>query len=295
MNPTVQTARKTIPLAPHFVLQAAGRLTTMSDAQMQFVEVDGQSIAYLQAGKGPALVLLHGFLCDSRVWRRQLSDLPDHFRVVAWDAPGAGSSSDPPETFTTANYASCLARFLDTVGIDQAHVLGLSWGGILAQEFYRLHAERVRSLILADTYAGWRGSLPEIVWKERLATCLRDADGPPEALVAKFLPGVFTEAAPQHLRDEFSPIVSKFHPAGFRLMSLSSAEIDTRNLLPSIDVPALVLWGEDDRRSPLEVAEQFRAAIRGAKLVIIPNAGHLSNMEQPEEFNDHVRRFCLSV
>ena len=97
------------------------------------------------------------------------------------------------------------------------------------------------------------------------------------------------------MRDEFSAIVSEFHPAGFRLMSLSSAEIDTRNLLPSIDVPALVLWGEDDRRSPLEVAEQFRAAIRGAKLVIIPNAGHLSNMEQPEEFDDHVRRFCLSI
>jgi pimeloyl-ACP methyl ester carboxylesterase len=128
-----------------------------------------------------------------------------------------------------------------------------------------------------------------------LATCLREADGSPEALVATFVPGVFTEAAPQPLRDEFSAIVSGFHSIGFRLMSLSSAEIDTRDLLPSIDVPALVLWGEGDRRSSLVVAEQFRAAIRGAKLVIIPNAGHLSNMEQPEEFNDHVRRFCLSI
>jgi pimeloyl-ACP methyl ester carboxylesterase len=78
-------------------------------------------------------------------------------------------------------------------------------------------------------------------------------------------------------------------------MSLSSAEVDARDLLPSIDVPALVLWGEDDRRSPLEVGQQFHAAIRGAKVAIIPNAGHLSNMEQPEEFNDHTRRFCLSV
>ena len=267
----------------------------MTDAQLHSVEVDGQTVAYRQAGEGAALVLLHGFLCDSRCWRHQLSHLSDQFRVVAWDAPGAGSSSDPPDTFTTANYAHCLAGFLDAIGIERAHVLGLSWGGILAQEFYRLHAKRFHSLILADTYAGWRGSLPEMVWKERLAACLQDASGPPEALVAKFLPGLFTDAAPQHLREEISAIVSEFHPIGFRLMSLSSTEVDTTGLLPSIDVATMVLWGDDDRRSPLHVAEQIHAAIPGAELAIIPNAGHLSNMEQPEVFNGHVRRFCLSA
>lgn len=267
----------------------------MTGAQLHSVEIDGQTIAYRQAGEGPALVLLHGFLCDSRCWRQQLSHLSGQFRVVAWDAPGAGSSSDPPNTFTTASYAHCLAGFLDAIGIERAHVLGLSWGGILAQEFYRLYAERFRSLVLADTYAGWRGSLPEMVWKERLTTCLQDASGSPEALVAKFLPGVFTDAAPQHLREELSAIVTEFHPVGFRLMSLSSAEVDTRGLLSNIDVATLVLWGDDDRRSPLHVAEQFDAAIPGAELAIIPNAGHLSNMEQPDVFNGHVRRFCLSA
>jgi pimeloyl-ACP methyl ester carboxylesterase len=265
----------------------------MTDFELSYAEVDGYSIAYREAGQGPALVLLHGFLCDSRCWRRQLAGLSDSFRVVAWDAPGAGSSSDPPDTFTTTNYARCLARFLDALGIDRAHVLGLSWGGILAQEFYRLYPERLRCLILADTYAGWKGSLPEPVWKERLATCLLDATGPSDALVAKFLPGLFTDAAPQDLREEMSAIISEFHPIGFRLMSLSSAEMDTRNLLPRIDVPTLLLWGDDDRRSPMYVAEAFQAAIPGAELAIIPNAGHMSNMEQPDAFNAHVRRFCL--
>jgi pimeloyl-ACP methyl ester carboxylesterase len=264
----------------------------MTDFELSSTEVDGYSIAYREAGQGPALVLLHGFLCDSRCWRRQLAGLSDSFRVVAWDAPGAGSSSDPPDTFTTTNYACCLASFLDALGIDRAHVLGLSWGGILAQEFYRLYPERLRCLILADTYAGWKGSLPEPVWQERLATCLLDAKGPTDALVAKFLPGLFTDAAPQDLREEMSAIVSEFHPIGFRLMSLSSAEMDTRNLLPRIDVPTLVLWGDDDRRSPMYVAEALHAAIPGAELVIIPNAGHVSNMEQPDAFNGHVRRFC---
>jgi pimeloyl-ACP methyl ester carboxylesterase len=265
----------------------------MTDSGLSSAQVDGYSIAYREAGQGPTLVLLHGFLCDSRCWRRQLSGLSDAFRVIAWDAPGAGSSSDPPDTFTTANYAQCLARFLDALAIESAHVLGLSWGGILAQEFYRLSPQRLRRLVLADTYAGWRGSLPEPVWKERLASCLRDAAGPPDALIAKFLPGLFTDAAPQALRQEMAAIVSEFHPIGYRLMSLSCAEKDTRDLLPHIDVPTLVLWGDDDRRSPLHVAEQLHAAIPGAELAIIPNAGHVSNMEQPEAFNTHVRRFCL--
>ncbi len=264
----------------------------MGDAELSSVNVDGLSIAYRQAGQGSALVLLHGFLCDSRCWRRQLSGLSDRFRVVAWDAPGAGASADPADTFTTTDYARCLAGFLDRIGVGRAHIVGLSWGGILAQEFYRLCPERVRCLVLADTYAGWRGSLPEAVWKQRLATCLSDSMGPPGALVAKFLPGVFTEAAPQDLRAELSAIMSEFHPIGFRLMSLSSAEMDTRDVLPSIDVPTLVLWGDDDRRSPMQVAEQFHAAIPGAELGIIPNAGHLSNMEQADAFNDRVRRFC---
>jgi pimeloyl-ACP methyl ester carboxylesterase len=188
-----------------------------------------------------------------------------------------------------------LATFLDAVGVERAHLVGLSWGGILAQEFYRAFAARCLSLVLADTYAGWRGSLPEAVWTGRLAACLRDADATPETVVARFVPGVFTEGAPQELRDEFAAIASTFHPVGFRLMSRSSAEVDTRDLLPRIGASTLLLWGSEDRRSPLSVAEQFHAAIPGARLAVIRNAGHLSNMEQPRIFNYNVRRFCLSA
>jgi pimeloyl-ACP methyl ester carboxylesterase len=267
----------------------------MTGTELRSANVDGCSIAYREAGQGAPLILLHGFLCDSRCWSRQLAGLLDQFRVVAWDAPGAGSSSDPPETFTTSSYARCLAGFLDTIGIASAHIVGLSWGGILAQEFYRLYPERVRCLVLADTYAGWKGSLPEPVWRDRLASCLRDADGPPDALVAKFLPGLFTDGVPQEIRKEMSLIVSEFHPVGFRLMSMSAAEVDTRELLPNLHAPTLLLWGDDDRRSPMHVAKQLHAAIPAAELAIIPNAGHVSNMEQPGAFNAQVRRFCRST
>jgi len=119
--------------------------------------------------------------------------------------------------------------------------------------------------------------------------------GPAEAVVAKFLPGMFTDAVPKEVREELSAIIAEFHPIGFRLMSLSSAEIDSTELLPNIDVATLVLWGDDDRRSPLRVTQQLHASIPGARLAIIPGAGHVSNMEQPDVFNSHVRRFCLSA
>ena len=270
--------------------------TELGNAQVDgysIARVDGYSIAYKEFGHGAALVLLHGFLCDSRCWAPQLAGLSDRFRVVAWDAPGAGLSSDPPETFTTTDYARCLAGFLDALGIERAHIVGLSWGGILAQEFYRDHSERLRCLVLADTYAGWKGSLPESAWTERLETCLRFSTGPPESLVAALLPGMFTDGVAEYARTELSAIMSEFHPVGFRVMSRSSAEMDTRDLLPRIDAPTLLLWGDDDRRSPIHVAEQLHATIPGSELELIPNAGHISNMEQPVAFNDHVRHFCL--
>jgi len=217
-------------------------------------EVNGLSVAYEQAGRGPALVLLHGFLSDSRAWQPQLESLSSHFRVIAWDAPGAGSSQDPPETFGTADWADCLASLLDVTGVGPTHLLGLSWGGILAQEFYRRHPRRVRSLVHADTYAGWRGSLSEAVSDERLAKCLRDSLLRANELVPKYLPGMHSKSAPQEVRKRLADIMSAFHPVGFRLIARSSWQSDTRDLLPMIRVPTLLVWGEEDARSPIRAS-----------------------------------------
>lgn len=220
--------------------------------------------------------------------------ISDRFRLIARDASGAGSSSDPPDPFTTTDWAHCLAGFLDVDGIERAQVLGLSWGGILAQEFYCSYPDRVLTLILCDTYAGWKGSLPQSTYKKRLERCFVESSLPPEEFVPRWVPEFFTEAASNDLKEEMSAVVSEFHPLGFRLMAKSSADTDTTNLLPNIEVPTLLLWGDDDRRSPMNIAEQFRDAIPSAELAIIANAGHLSNMEQPEVFNAQVRCFCES-
>jgi pimeloyl-ACP methyl ester carboxylesterase len=255
------------------------------------VWIDGLGIAYRRAGVGPPLVLLHGFTQDSRVWRPQLEALADAYTVVAWDAPGAGRSDDPPDGYGLADWADCLERFMDRVGLEHAAIGGLSWGGLLAQELYARHPERVESLVLADTYAGWTGSLGTAIASERLAACVRDSALPPTEFVPRYLPGMFGPAVPDAIRDELGTIMADTHPHGFRLMAAALAHADTRERLPRIAVPTLLVWGDADVRSPIATAHAFRAAIPGSTLVVIPGAGHVSNLERPEAFNAGIREF----
>ena len=258
-------------------------------------EISGLPVAYQRTGEGPTLVLLHGFSHDSRAWRPQVESLSEQFTVIAWDAPGAGQSSDPPDAFGIGDWADCLAGVLDHAEIQRAHIIGISWGGLLAQEFYRRHSVRVLSLVLADTYAGWKGSLPEPVSQERLSACLQDASLPPGEFILRYLPGMFSRSVAQAVREELAGIMSDFHPVGFRLMASALADADTRDILPRIRVPTLLVWGDADERSPLTVADQFLNAVPSARLAVISGAGHVSNLEAPIQFNAHVRDFCSAV
>lgn len=259
---------------------------------MEQLDVDGLQIAYERVGDGPPLVLLHGYVGDGRTtWRRQIEGLSDEFTVVAWDAPGAGRSSDPPESFGMADYADCLAGFVQGLGLSQRpHVVGLSFGGALALEFYRRHPEIPRTLVLASAYAGWKGSLPAPVAEQRLRQALELANLRPADLVGALLPTMFSESTPVEVVDEFRATMLEFHPAGFRAMARASAE-DLSDVLPNIDVPTLLVYGDKDVRAPLSVAKALHAAIPGSTLVVLPGAGHACNVEAPEKFNSEVRKF----
>ena len=259
------------------------------------VRVRGLDIAYQRGGRGPPLIFLHGAMADARLWRRQLADLADEFTVVAWDEPGAGGSSDPPDGYALADYADCLAALIDALDLGPAHVAGLSWGGTVALELYRRHPTTVAALILADTYAGWKGSLSAEECAQRLAGVERMSDGPIADLATSWLPGLLSSDAPAPLVTELISIMSESRPASIKITAAVMAHCDQRDLLPLIDVPTLLLWGELDARSPLYVARQFHDAIPGARLSVIPAAGHVSNMEQPERFNAEVRDFCRRV
>lgn len=259
---------------------------------MEQVDVGGLRIAYERAGTGPLLVLLHGYVGDGRgTWRRQLEEFCDEFTVVAWDAPGAGRSSDPPESFRLRDYADCLAGFIEALDMGRPHVAGLSFGGGLALEFYRRSPMMPATLVLAGAYAGWAGSLPPAVVEQRLRQALELADLAPDELVRAVVPTLLSESAPREIVDELAATVSGFHPTGLRAMARSFAEADLRDVLPDIVVPTLLLHGEMDVRAPLDVAESLRAAIPTARLVVLPGAGHVSCLEVGERFNREVRSF----
>src|SRR3972149_5512630 len=206
---------------------------------MDEIDVAGLRIAYARAGKGPPLLLLHAGVSDSRVWRRQLDELSDEFTVVAWDAPGCGRSSDPPETFRMPDYADCLAALVDALGLGRAHGVGPA-------------------------------PPPAEVVEQRLQQWLREADLPPAQWVPGWIPGLLTEAAPAELIDEVVAITSDVRPAGYRAMAYALAEADLRDVLPPIDVPTLLLYGDARGHARSRSLEQHGGArdlqYRGAQL-----------------------------
>jgi pimeloyl-ACP methyl ester carboxylesterase len=259
---------------------------------MERVDVGGLRICYERAGSGPPLVLAHGFIGDGRsTWSAQLDDLSDEFTVVAWDAPGAGRSSLPPSSFRVPDYADCLAAFVRALQLRRPHVVGLSFGGIVALELFRRPTAALRSLVLAGAYAGWAGSLPPDVAGERLRISLERADLPPDQFAEAMLSSMFSESAPARAVAAFAASVRAFNPAGFRAMTWSSAEADLRDVLAIVDVPTLLLYGDQDVRAPLDIAHALHAAIAGSELIILPGVGHVSPVEAPELFNRELRRF----
>lgn len=144
-------------------------------------------------------------------------------------------------------------------------------------------------------YAGWSGSFPADVVAARLANSLQDLELPRAQVVTKWLPGFITPAATAELRDELASIVADFDPLGMRPMILALAEADLRAALPQITAPTLLIWGEQDVRSPFEVAKSLQQAILGSRLVVLRAAGHLTQMEAADSFDAELRTFFHSL
>ena len=272
-------------------MEATHWLDPATFSTVEFVEADGLKIAYKRVGEGHPLVFVHGAAEDSRIWQPQLTDLADEFTVVAWDEPGVGRSSDLPEGLTLRGFADGLATLIESLRLGPAHVAGLSWGGTVVLELYRRHPRLVASLIMIDTYAGWKGSLPADEVKARVVGARRMLAAPPGEFDPT-LPGLFAGDPPADFVRLLAAIAADVRPATLGEELAIMAETDLSDLLPHVAVPTLLLWGDLDARSPLTVARQFEEAIPDTELVVIEGAGHMSNLERPQQVNAAVREFC---
>jgi pimeloyl-ACP methyl ester carboxylesterase len=261
---------------------------------MENIKIEGIQIAFERKGSGHPLVLLHGALSDSRMWQRQIEYFSKKFTVVAWDAPGCGQSSDPPEDFSLADYADTLNSLINTLNLEKPHVLGLSFGGGLALEYYHRFPEVPKTLLLASAYAGWAGSLPPEEVENRVKNGIQQSELPPEKVVEKWIPTLFSESVTPDAIHETASVMSEFHPVGMRAMLKAFAKADLRYILPQIKIPSLLIYGDADERSPLNLARELHKNIPASTLVTLPGVGHVANIEAPEIFNREVYRFLKS-
>ena len=257
-------------------------------------QVRGLTISYVRAGTGSPVVCLHGIGGHAGQWRQQLAGLADAYTVVAWDAPGYGQSDDPPPGWSMADWADHLAGLFDALGLDRAHVIGQSWGGVLAQVFYGRHAARVRSLVLADTFLGGSAANPDsqATLKSRLEAI--DTLTPAEYARTR-TPALLGTGGTPKLLAELEAMLAAIHPPGYRAAAIALAGADTRDVLERIAVPTLVTCGALDRIVPGAQGARLIDRIPNARRVDFPGAGHLPNMEQPERFNAAVRDFLERV
>jgi pimeloyl-ACP methyl ester carboxylesterase len=262
---------------------------------MDHVDVDGMRIAYERAGRGPALVLLHGAPCDSRTWQWMLPDLSLDHTVIAWDAPGFGQSSDIDDGWRAPQFADALAGFVGALGLERPHLVGWSFGTMVAFSLFGRHPAVPGSLVLVGGYAGWAGSLPPAEVARRLEVFLGMAELG-DAFDPKSYPGLFSDLIPADRDAALATMMREnIRPATIRAAGHIGAETDLRPLLPTVDVPTLVLHGEADARSPLANAEALHAAIPTSQLVVLPRLGHACVVEDPEACAAEIRRFVKTV
>ena len=266
---------------------------------MPTTAVDDTRIHWEEAGDGePALVLLHAFPLHSGMWAPQLRALGRHRLVVAPDFPGFGRSDVPgdPGDYSMAGYADQVAGLLDHLGLERVVLGGLSMGGYVAFALLRAHAEKVAGLVLADTRSG--ADTPEVL--ERRTNQQRQVvEEGTEGVIETQLGTLLCE--PTHrdrpeLVEQVRRLMADNPPAGFvGALEAMKQRPDVSDDLPGISVPTLFLVGEHDAVSSPEVMGEMRDRVPGSRLVTLPSAGHLSNLEATDEFNRAVEEFLSSL
>jgi len=242
-------------------------------------------IGVAEAGSGGTpIVFLHGVGSDKSVWQPQLAHFSRARRAVAFDYPGYGDSGPAAAGTTRDDYAEAIFAGMDTLGIAQAHICGLSLGGVVGIAMHALAPERCASLLLADTFAVHPDG-PGIY--ERSVAASADLRALAEARVDFLLaPGALGD-----VRREVVETMARIDPAAYRVGAEAVWLADQRDRAGAIGVPTLVVCGEEDRVTPPSLSEELAAFIPEAKLGTIPGAGHISNLERPAEFNRIVEEF----
>jgi 3-oxoadipate enol-lactonase len=260
------------------------------------VEANGIQMNYEISGREgkPVALLSHSLGSSMMMWRPQMTALEAHFRVLRYDMRGHGGTEAPAGAYTLDQLGADAIGLLDALGIDAVHWVGLSLGGMIGQNIALNHADRLRSLSLCDTAA----VLPEDaqpIWQERMRRARQKGmdDLVQETLERWFTADYLSKDPPEveQIRGLFlaTPV------AGYIGCSEAIRKLNYLERLREIKLPTLIIVGEDDPGTPLSAAEAMHERISASRLVILPSAAHLSNVERPEAFNNALLAFLQEI
>lgn len=261
-------------------------MTTRTDS---IRDVLGGPIAWRSSGSEelPLAVFLHGLSGDRFAWDPQLAELGDVRHCAAWELPGYGESTGLPGSLP--QLADLAADWIAVLGGGPADVVGLSFGGMVAQHLALNHPQLVRSLALLDTSPafGLDGKTTSEQWVSSRITPLRQGNrvDRAQAVVAGLVGG----RCPEHVRDQVVESMSKVPADSLEATCRALVHHDTRARLHDVSAPTLVMVGAEDLETPLSYAEELASNIAGAELVVVPEAGHILNLEAPIPVNDALR------
>lgn len=256
---------------------------------MAAIDTDRGRIGVAEQGEGgTAILFLHGVGSDKRVWRPQLDFFGRSRRSVALDYPGYGESGPAPEGTSRDDYARSVLAAMDSLGINQAHICGLSLGGVVAIAIHAAASERCASLIIADSFAVHPEG--QAIYQRSIA-----ASADLRALAEARADVLLAQPADPALRSEVVETMAGIDPAAYRIGAEAVWLADQIERAGAIRVPTLVLCGSEDKVTPPRLSGELANMIPGARYSVIGSAGHLTNIEKPEVFNTLVEGFLRDV
>ena len=254
------------------------------------IKANGIQIEYDVQGEGPWVVMSHSLACASAMWDEQVQALKGKYKVLRFDTRGHGGSDAPAEAYTLDMLADDLHGLLGKLGVGSPHFVGLSMGGMIGMTYALKYPRAFKSLVLCDTSSRIP---PEAkpVWAERIQIATEQGMEP---LVEPTLKRWFTEpflAKRNSLIERVADMIRKTPARGYVGCCHAIPQIDLTGKLGAITCPVQVIVGDKDVGTPVAMSEAIHRAIPSSELVIIPDASHLSNLEQPAAFNAALLKF----
>jgi 3-oxoadipate enol-lactonase len=250
----------------------------------------GIAIGYEEAGGGDAgpILFLHGVGSDKSVWRPQLEHFGGERRAIAFDYPGYGDSDSAPEGTTRDDYAAAILSAASELGVERAHICGLSLGGVVAIAMNHAAPERCASLILADTFAVHPDG--QAIYERSMA-----ASDNLRVMAEARVDVLLAQPADPAVRTEVVETMARIDPAAYRVGAEAVWLADQRERAEEIRVPTLVICGSEDKVTPPALSRELARLIPGAQSALIEGAGHLGNIEHPADFNTLVGALIRGV